>query len=102
MRRSIVRRSSSRYTAYPRAIDFAAFRTIADEVGALLWVDASHFIGLVAGGAFPSPRARRRRDVHHAQGAPGTPRGDDRRAEEHAKAIDKAVFPMMQEARSST
>ena len=43
------------FTAYPREIDFAAFRSIADEVGALLWVDASHFIGLVAGGAYRRP-----------------------------------------------
>src|SRR5207247_2472520 len=43
------------YTAYPRTIDFEAFRQIANEVGALFWVDAAHFIGLVAGGAFPSP-----------------------------------------------
>ena len=51
---------------------------IADEVGALLWVDAAHFIGLVAGGAFPSPvPARRRRDVHDAQGAPRPPRRHD-------------------------
>src|SRR5215510_6496249 len=42
-------------TAYPRLIDFAAFRTIADEVGAYLVVDAAHFIGLDAGGAIPSP-----------------------------------------------
>jgi glycine hydroxymethyltransferase len=42
-------------TAYPRLIDFAAFRAIADEVGAYLLVDAAHFIGLVAGGAIPSP-----------------------------------------------
>jgi glycine hydroxymethyltransferase len=42
-------------TAYPRLIDFAAFRSIADEVGAYLVVDAAHFIGLVAGGAIPSP-----------------------------------------------
>ncbi|WP_396230911.1 serine hydroxymethyltransferase, partial [Frankia sp. EI5c] len=42
-------------TAYPRLIDFAAFRSIADEVGAWLLVDAAHFIGLVAGGAVPSP-----------------------------------------------
>ncbi len=42
-------------TAYPRLIDFAAFREIADEVGAILMVDAAHFIGLVAGGAIPSP-----------------------------------------------
>lgn len=42
-------------TAYSRLIDFAAFRSIADEVGAILWVDAAHFIGLVAGQAIPSP-----------------------------------------------
>jgi glycine hydroxymethyltransferase len=42
-------------TAYPRLIDFAAFRAIADEVDAYLMVDAAHFIGLVAGGAIPSP-----------------------------------------------
>ncbi len=85
------------YTAYPREIDFAAFRQIADEVGALLWVDASHFIGLVAGGAYPSP-------VPHADVVTFTthkalrgPRGAIILCtEEHAKAIDKAVFPMMQ------
>ena len=42
-------------TAYSRVWDFAAFRAIADEVGALLMVDMSHFSGLVAGGAHPSP-----------------------------------------------
>lgn len=85
------------YTAYPRTIDFAAFREIADEVGALLWVDASHFIGLVAGGAYPSP-------VPHADVVTFTthktlrgPRGAMILCkQEHAKAIDKAVFPMMQ------
>ncbi len=85
------------YTAYPRTIDFAAFRQIADEVDALLWVDASHFIGLVAGGAFPNP-------VPHADVVTFTthkalrgPRGAMILCrEEHAKAIDKAVFPMMQ------
>jgi glycine hydroxymethyltransferase len=85
------------YTAYPREIDFAAFRQIADEVGAILWVDASHFIGLVAGGAYPSP-------VPHADVVTFTthkalrgPRGAMILCtEEHAKAIDKAVFPMMQ------
>jgi glycine hydroxymethyltransferase len=87
----------SGYTAYPREIDFGAFRQIADEVGALLWVDASHFIGLVAGGAYPSP-------VPHADVVTFTthkalrgPRGAMIVCkEEHAKAIDKAVFPMMQ------
>ena len=85
------------YTAYPRVIDFAAFREIADEVGALLWVDAAHFIGLVAGGAYPSP-------VPYADVVTFTthktlrgPRGATILCrEEHAKAIDRAVFPMMQ------
>jgi glycine hydroxymethyltransferase len=85
------------YTAYPREIDFAGFRGIADEVGALLWVDASHFIGLVAGGAYPNP-------VPHADVVTFTthkalrgPRGAIIVCrDEHAKAIDKAVFPMMQ------
>jgi glycine hydroxymethyltransferase len=87
----------SGYTAYPREIDFAGFREICDEVGALMWVDASHFIGLVAGGAFPSP-------VPHADVVTFTthkalrgPRGAMILCrEQHAKAIDKAVFPMMQ------
>jgi glycine hydroxymethyltransferase len=85
------------YTAYPRAIDFPAFRAIADEVGALLWVDAAHFIGLVAGQAYPSP-------VPYADVVTFTthktlrgPRGAVILCrEEHAKAIDRAVFPMMQ------
>ena len=85
------------FTAYPRLIDFEAFRRIADEVGALLWVDASHFIGLVAGGAYPSP-------VPYADVVTFTthktlrgPRGAMILCrEEHAKTIDKAVFPMTQ------
>jgi glycine hydroxymethyltransferase len=85
------------FTAYPRVIDFARFREIADEVGAILMVDASHFIGLVAGGVYPSP-------VPHADVVTFTthktlrgPRGAIILCrEEHAKAIDKAVFPMMQ------
>jgi glycine hydroxymethyltransferase len=85
------------FTAYPRAIDFAAFRAVADEVGAIFMVDASHFIGLVAGGAYPSP-------VPHADVVTFTthktlrgPRGAVILCrEEHARAIDKAVFPMMQ------
>src|SRR5437016_8751976 len=85
------------FTAYPRVIDFAGFRQIADEVGALFMVDAAHFIGLVAGGAYPSP-------VPHADVVTFTthktlrgPRGAIIVCrEEHAKAIDKAVFPMMQ------
>jgi len=85
------------FTAYPRVIDFAGFREICDEVGALLFVDASHFIGLVAGGVYPNP-------VPHADVVSFTthktlrgPRGAIIVCrEEHAKAIDKAVFPMMQ------
>jgi glycine hydroxymethyltransferase len=84
-------------TAYPRVIDFAAFREIADEVGATFLVDAAHFIGLVAGGAHPSP-------VPHADVVTFTthktlrgPRGAMILCRaEHAKAIDKTVFPMMQ------
>ena len=84
-------------TAYPRLIDFKKFREIADEVGAILWVDAAHFIGLVAGKAIPSP-------VEYADVVSFTthkvlrgPRGGMIVCKaEHAKAIDKAVFPMMQ------
>lgn len=43
------------WSAYPRELDFAAFREIADEVGATLWVDMAHFAGLVATGLYPSP-----------------------------------------------
>ena len=43
------------WSAYPRTLDFAAFRAIADEVGALLWVDMAHFAGLVAAGLHPNP-----------------------------------------------
>ncbi|WP_299441209.1 serine hydroxymethyltransferase [uncultured Phycicoccus sp.] len=84
-------------SAIPRLIDFARFRAIADEVGAVFWVDAAHFIGLVAGGAIPSP-------VPHADVVSFTThkvlRGPRSGAivcrEEFRTAIDKAVFPMMQ------
>jgi glycine hydroxymethyltransferase len=84
-------------SAIPRLIDFPAFREIADEVGAILMVDAAHFIGLVAGKAIPSP-------VPYADVVTFTthkvlrgPRGGAIVCKaEHAKAIDKAVFPMMQ------
>jgi glycine hydroxymethyltransferase len=84
-------------TAYSREIDFAAFRSIADEAGAILWVDAAHFIGLVAGQAIPSP-------VPYADVVSATthkvlrgPRGGMLMCrEEHARAIDKAVFPFSQ------
>jgi glycine hydroxymethyltransferase len=84
-------------SAIPRLIDFEFFRRVADEVGAIFWVDAAHFIGLVAGKAIPSP-------VPYADVVSFTThkvlRGPRSGAivcrEEHQAAIDKAVFPMMQ------
>ena len=85
------------FTAYPRAIDFAAFRRIADEVGSLLWVDASHFIGLCAGGAYPNPTPFADVVTFTTHKTLRGPRGAIILCkQEHAKAIDKAVFPMMQ------
>jgi glycine hydroxymethyltransferase len=84
-------------TAYPSLIDFATVRKICDEVGAIMWVDAAHFIGLVAGKAIPSP-------VPYADVVSFTthkvlrgPRGGMILSKaEHAAAIDKAIFPGMQ------
>jgi glycine hydroxymethyltransferase len=84
-------------SAYPRIIDFARMRQIADSIGALYLVDMAHFAGLVAGGAHPSP-------VPHAQIVTTTthktlrgPRsGMILSKTEHAAAIDKAVFPYAQ------
>jgi glycine hydroxymethyltransferase len=84
-------------TAYSRIIDFEAFRAIANEVDALLLVDAAHIAGLVAGGAHPSP-------VPHADVVTLTThktlRGPRAGAilcrREHAAAVDKAVFPGLQ------
>ncbi|HEX6231297.1 MAG TPA: serine hydroxymethyltransferase [Actinomycetota bacterium] len=85
------------YTAYPRTIDFAAFREIADEVGAILWVDASHFIGLSAGGAYPNPVPDADVVTFTTHKTLRGPRGAVVLCrQEHAKAIDRAVFPMMQ------
>ncbi len=66
------------WSAYPRQLDFARFREIADEVGALLMVDMAHFAGLVAAGPAPEPGRRRRgrRDDDHPQDARRPPRGD--------------------------
>jgi glycine hydroxymethyltransferase len=84
-------------TAIPRTVDFAGFKAIADEVGAVLMADIAHIAGLVAGGAHPTP-------VGHADVVTTTthktlrgPRGAMILANaEHAKAIDKAVFPGLQ------
>lgn len=85
------------YSAYSRHLDYQGFREIADEVGAILMVDAAHFIGLVAGKAYPNP-------VPYADIVTGTthkalrgPRGGLALArEEYASAINKAVFPNTQ------
>ncbi|MDJ0382837.1 serine hydroxymethyltransferase [Streptomyces sp. G-G2] len=84
-------------TALPRTIDFAAFAAIAKEAGAVLVADVAHIAGLIAGGAHPSP-------VPHVDVVSTTthktlrgPRGAMLMCrEEHAKAIDKAVFPGLQ------
>lgn len=84
-------------TAYPRLIDFAAFRSIADEVDATLVVDAAHFIGLVAGGAIPSPVPYADVVTFSTHKVLRGPRGGMILCREHlAKAIDKAVFPFAQ------
>ena len=85
------------YSAYPRIIDFARFRSIADQVGAILMVDMAHISGLIAGGAHPSP-------VPHAQVVTSTtqitlrgPRGGMiLSTEELAKKVDYGVFPFSQ------
>lgn len=84
-------------TAYSRIWDFEGFRSICEEVGAIFLVDAAHFIGLIAGGSHPNP-------VPHADVVTATthktlrgPRGAMILCrEEHAKAIDKSVFPAWQ------
>jgi len=81
-------------SAYARIIDFAAFRSIADEVGALFLVDMAHFAGLVAGGVYPTP-------VPHAQVVTSTTHKTLRGPRaglilctaQYQKAIDKSVFP---------
>jgi glycine hydroxymethyltransferase len=82
------------WSAYPRQLDFEAFRSIADEVGATLMCDAAHFIGLVAGGVHPSPVPWCDIVTFTTHKTLRGPRGAIILAKEHlAKAIDKAVFP---------
>jgi len=84
-------------TAYPRVIDFAAFRAIADEVGAKLFVDAAHFAGLVAGGQHPSPVPHSHVVTFTTHKTMRGPRGGCiLSTAEFAQAVDKAVFPMLQ------
>jgi len=86
------------WSAYPRQLDFARFREIADEVGALLMVDMAHFAGLVAAGLHPSP-IEHGADVvttttHKTLGGPRA--GVILCKQEYAKKIDSAVFPGQQ------
>ncbi len=86
------------WSAYPRQLDFAAFRAIADEVGAKLWVDMAHFAGLVAAGLHPSPVPHAHvvsSTVHKTIGGPrsGFIITND---EEIAKKINSNVFPGQQ------
>src|SRR3954451_7043457 len=84
-------------TAYPRLIDFAAFRSIADEVGAWLMCDAAHFIGLVAGKAIPSPVPYCDVVTFTTHKVLRGPRGGMLLCrEELAARMDKAVFPFAQ------
>ncbi|MEJ5927509.1 serine hydroxymethyltransferase [Corynebacterium sp. H128] len=85
------------WSAYPRHLDFAAFRSIADEVGAKLWVDMAHFAGLVATGLHPSPVPHSdvvSTTVHKTLGGPRS--GMILAKEEYAKKINSAVFPGQQ------
>ncbi len=85
------------WSAYSRHLDFAAFRSIADEVGAKLWVDMAHFAGLVAAGVHPSPVPYAdviSSTVHKTLAGPRS--GMILCKEELAKKIDSAVFPGQQ------
>lgn len=85
------------WSAYPRHQDFAAFRSIADEVGAKLWVDMAHFAGLVAAGLHPSPVPYAdvvSTTVHKTLGGPRS--GMILSKQEYAKKLNSAVFPGQQ------
>ena len=85
------------WSAYSRHLDFAAFRSIADEVGAKLWVDMAHFAGLVAAGLHPSPVPYAdvvSTTVHKTLAGPRS--GLILAKDEYAKKIDSAVFPGQQ------
>jgi glycine hydroxymethyltransferase len=87
------------WSAYPRELDFAAFRSIADEVGAALWVDMAHFAGLVAAGlhANPVPVADiTTSTVHKTLGGPRSGLILSRSQEQWGKKLNSAVFPGQQ------
>ncbi|MCX2962552.1 serine hydroxymethyltransferase [Gordonia aquimaris] len=85
------------WSAYPRTLDFEAFRSIADEVGAYLWTDMAHFAGLVAAGLHPSPVPYSdvvSSTVHKTLGGPRS--GIILAKQEWAKKLNSAVFPGQQ------
>ena len=85
------------YSSYPREIDFARFRTIADMVGATLMVDMAHIAGLIAGGAHPSPFPHAHIVTSTTQKTLRGPRGGFVLCDEgFARGIDRSVFPLVQ------
>ncbi|MCC9711247.1 serine hydroxymethyltransferase [Streptomyces sp. MNU76] len=86
------------WSAYPRQLDFAEFRRIADEVGAHLWVDMAHFAGLVAAGLHPNPVPYADVVTSTTHKTLGGPRGGIilARSKEFAKKLNSSVFPGFQ------
>lgn len=87
------------WSAYPRHLDFQAFRDIADEVGAALWVDMAHFAGLVAAGLHPNPVPHAdvvTTTVHKTLGGPRSGMIISSRGEQWGKKLNTAVFPGQQ------
>ncbi|MFV0252445.1 MAG: serine hydroxymethyltransferase [Beutenbergiaceae bacterium] len=87
------------WSAYPRQLDFDAFRDIADEVGAYLWTDMAHFAGLVAAGLHPNPVPYSdvvSTTVHKTLGGPRSGLLLSRDAEAFSKKLNSAVFPGQQ------
>ena len=87
------------WSAYPRHLDFAAFRSIADEVGAYLWTDMAHFAGLVAAGLHPSPVPHSdvvTTTIHKTIGGPRSGMILAKEFEPLGKKLNSAVFPGQQ------
>ncbi|MEW6942683.1 serine hydroxymethyltransferase [Trueperella pyogenes] len=87
------------WSAYPRHLDFQAFREIADEVGAYLWVDMAHFAGLVAAGLHPNPVPFAdvvTTTIHKTIGGPRSGMILSRDAERFGRKLNSAVFPGQQ------
>ena len=85
------------WSAYPRTLDFEAYRSIADEVGAYLWTDMAHFAGLVAADLYPTPVPHSdvvSTTVHKTLGGPRS--GMILAKQDYAKKLNSAVFPGQQ------